>query len=84
VHERALPEWVETPSAPRAFARSTRPAGTRPILTATACAAGDAGEPHRAVTEGHAAGSTMDVGPGSVRSFEGAPRPATNCKPCRY
>jgi hypothetical protein len=28
--EGALPECAETPSAPRALARSTRPAGTRP------------------------------------------------------
>ena len=30
VREGALPEWAETVSAPRAFAHSTRPAGTRP------------------------------------------------------
>jgi hypothetical protein len=30
MREGALPEWTETPSAPRALARSTRPAGARP------------------------------------------------------
>src|SRR5271165_732594 len=29
MREEASPEWAETPSAPRALARSTRPAGTR-------------------------------------------------------
>ena len=31
MREGELPEWAETPSAPRALARITRPAGTRPV-----------------------------------------------------
>jgi hypothetical protein len=48
--ERALPEWAETPLAPRALARSTRPKGTCPCPAATTYAAGVAGASHCANT----------------------------------